>query len=94
MKIPCGNKIYDVHVILRGKQYLFMTGTHRPFMKINVPYLDESKDILAIKNYGENEGLLDLLKKQGVVIEQVGEVESGFVMIPLVKINIQKLIAL
>ena len=94
MKIPCYDEVYDVHVEAHGKQYLFMTDTHGPFMKINIPYLDKSKDILAIKDYGENEGLLHLLKKKGVVIEQVGEVESGFVMIPLVKIDIEKLMTL
>ena len=94
MKMRYGNEIYDVHVEVHNKQYLFVTKNHEPFMKINIPNLDKSHDILAIKNYSENEGLLHLLKKKGVVIEQVGEIEPGFVTIPLVKIDIQKLMSL
>lgn len=94
MKMSCGNEIYNVHVEVHNKQYLFVTENLEPFMKINIPNFDKSHDVLAIKNYSENEGLLRLLKKKGVVIEQVGEIESGFVTIPLVKIDIEKLMAL
>jgi hypothetical protein len=56
---------------------------HFPFMTctVNMPGLE--MDELAIKNYSENEGLLEFLVEEGVLEEPHRYVESGFVMIPV-----------
>ena len=99
MKIKSFGETYDVFVSQSGSgkdtQYIFLTSdTFEPFCKINIPYLGESDTIIAVKNYSENEGLLEQLEKAGVIVEKLGEVESGFVKIPLVRIDKEKLLAL
>ncbi len=43
-------------------------------------------DEVAVKNYSENEGMVDCLKEAGIIGEQVGNFASGFVVIPIFKL--------
>ena len=48
-------------------------------------------DVLAIKDYSENSGLLNFLEEQGVVRDILGSVPSGFVSVPIVLVDLDKL---
>ena len=50
------------------------------------------KDLAYIKDYSENQGMLDALLKAGVVEDIVGHKRSGYVMIPLCRLNLEKLV--
>ncbi len=56
---------------------------HCPYMSVtvNVDGLDENE--VAIKNYSENEGILDVLVDEGIVKPPHRHVKSGFVLIPI-----------
>ena len=44
-----------------------------------------------IKDYSENEGMLDALKEAGIVKDVINYVNSGFVTIPLVQLDLDVL---
>jgi hypothetical protein len=48
---------------------------------VNLNGLDENE--VAIKNYSENEGILDVLVAEGIVKSPHRYVNSGFVKIPI-----------
>lgn len=50
-----------------------------------------TEDVAFIKNYSENTGILDMLIKEGIVIEVINEVQSGFVKLPLCQLNLDLL---
>jgi hypothetical protein len=54
---------------------------------VNLPDIPIPKDCAFIKDYSENEGLVEALTSAGIITEQVGEVRSGHVMIGLYKLN-------
>ena len=56
---------------------------HCPYMSVtvNIEGLDENE--IAIKNYSENEGILDVLVDEGIVKPPHRHVKSGFVLIPI-----------
>ena len=56
---------------------------HCPYMSVtvNIEGLDENE--VAIKNYSENEGILDVLVDEGIVKPPHRHVKSGFVLIPI-----------
>ena len=87
---------YDCYVATAGygKEILYqlMNKEEGPVANINIPYLNQSDTVIAVKNYSENEGMLDVLKEAGVVKQIVGYVQSGFVEIPLVEIDKNKLL--
>ena len=43
-------------------------------------------NMLAVKDYSENEGIFEALKAQGIVSSPVRHITSGYVTIPVVKI--------
>lgn len=44
---------------------------------------------VAIKNYSENEGILEVLVAEGIVSEPVQYVQSGFVSIPVCELLVE-----
>jgi hypothetical protein len=56
---------------------------------VNVPALALAKDEVIIKNYSENEGILEVLISAGIVKETGETVKMGFVECPIVKLLIQ-----
>jgi len=55
---------------------------------VNLPNADVPDGHVLIKNYSENEGILDALVKAGVIGEPIAEIPTGFVMVqvcPLLK---------
>lgn len=54
-------------------------------MTVNVGQLPDG--LVAIKSYSENEGLLEQLISLGLVTEVVSYASSGFVSIPICKID-------
>lgn len=55
---------------------------------INMPSIALNDNIVIIKNYTENEGILDALIKHKVVSEPIGFVQTGFVQSPMCKVLI------
>ena len=55
---------------------------------INMPSLELNDNIVIIKNYSENEGVLDALIKHEVISEPIGVVQTGFVKSPMCKVLI------
>lgn len=52
-----------------------------------------TENIIAVKNYSENEGLLEELTKAGVIKSVLGHIQNGFVEIPIVEIDREKMLA-
>ena len=53
---------------------------------VNLPDVELAEDEVCIKDYSENEGMLDALVREGIVSETVRHVPSGFVTIPICKL--------
>lgn len=58
---------------------------------VNLPDETIQPDEAFIKDYGENQGVLAFLHETGVIVEIVRFVRSGYVNIPLCKLNMDKL---
>lgn len=58
---------------------------------VNLPGEQMNEDEAAIKNYAENVGVLSFLRENDLVLEVKRVVRSGYVNIPIVKLNIDKL---
>jgi hypothetical protein len=54
---------------------------------INLPMESMKADEVAIKNYSENEGIVEALKEAGVITEKVRDVGAGFTIVPVYKVN-------
>jgi len=52
---------------------------------VNIPEVPLNEGEIIIKDYSENEGVLDFLQQNGLVGEVLREVQSGFVTCPIVK---------
>lgn len=48
-------------------------------------------DEIAVKDYGENVGVLAFLRENGIVTDIVRWVKSGYVTIPICKIDLKRL---
>lgn len=53
---------------------------------VNIPEANLKPDEVIIKNYSENEGVLEFLIENGIVSEPVRHIPSGWVTFPIVKI--------
>lgn len=52
---------------------------------VNLPDIDLKDDEIIIKNYSENEGMLETLQKFGYISDSIKEVSSGFCHFNIVK---------
>jgi len=50
---------------------------------INIPNANIDENMVIIKNYSENEGILDMLVKEKIVTKPIRYVQSGFEMCPV-----------
>ena len=55
---------------------------------VNLPDDDIPEKYVAIKDYSENEGMLNLLIKEKIVAQPVEHINSGFINIPICKLLI------
>lgn len=55
---------------------------------VNLPDEPIEDDEVAIKNYSENEGILEVLIHANVISEPLREVDLGFVTVPICKLLI------
>jgi hypothetical protein len=53
---------------------------------VNLPDFPLAEDRVAIKDYSENEGMLDALVEAGIVEELGLHAETGFVTVPICKL--------
>jgi hypothetical protein len=56
---------------------------------VNIPEVKLKPYMTIIKDYSENEGMFLALKKAGVIRSKIGEVRSGFVVLPVVRLNMK-----
>jgi hypothetical protein len=61
-----------------------------PCGQVNVPYLGQSETVIAVKDYSENEGMVEFLEDNGVILSFVG-FNQGF---PVFEIDKEVLLAL
>lgn len=82
-------------------RYSIFSREDGPICDLNIPgytsglakcYQRES--IVAIKDYSENAGTMDFLKNLGVVKQEIGKISSGYVMLPVVELDVEKLMSL
>lgn len=93
MKYNLNGEIFDV--TLERCNYLnntlalelVETETGEPFMMCTVNIPDLSYGEVAIKNYSENEGVLDFLIKEGIVEPPHRFASSGYVSLPVCKVK-------
>jgi hypothetical protein len=52
---------------------------------VNIPEVPLNEGEIIVKNYSENEGVLDFLQQNGLVGEVLREVQTGFVKCPIVR---------
>jgi hypothetical protein len=62
------------------------TGEPMTVASINFPFVEMANDEVAIKNYSENEGILDLLIAANIISTPVRFTQSGFIQSPICKI--------
>ena len=55
---------------------------------VNIPEEKIGKDEIIIKNYSENEGILDILIKANIISKPIRMVETGYVEVPVCKLLI------
>jgi hypothetical protein len=58
---------------------------------VNVPQLNLSYNEAVIKSSSENLGMIEWMKEQRLVVEVLGNWQSGFCSYPIVKLNMPKL---
>ena len=93
MKYNLNGEIFDV--TLERCNYLnntlalelVETETGEPFMMCTVNIPDLSYGEVAIKNYSENEGVLDFLIKEGIIEPPHRFDSSGYVSLPVCKVK-------
>jgi hypothetical protein len=54
---------------------------------VNLPDQPLEADMVAIKNYSENEGIEDALLEAGVLVKKLCNVVTGFASVPVYRIN-------
>lgn len=50
---------------------------------VNCPHVEIPSDCIVVKNYSENEGMLEALQEAGIVGGVVGHIHTGFVIVPV-----------
>jgi hypothetical protein len=93
MKYNLNGEIFDV--TLERCNYLnnalalelVETETGEPFMMCTLNIPDLSYGEVAIKNYSENEGVLDFLIKEGIIEPPHRFASSGYVSLPVCKVK-------
>jgi len=69
---------------------LIEVGTNEPIAvaTVNLPNIPMKDNEIAIKDYSENETMLDVLISAGVVSKPIREVQTGYVTIPICELLI------
>lgn len=77
---------YDVYAKINTEEKsinLFCQEDNTPFAKASVQIKDLESNEIAIKNYSENEGILEYLCENKIITQPHRYVESGYVTIPI-----------
>jgi len=77
-----GSKIKRKAIVLKDDEGVVTTAT------VNMPGYPCDDDQIYVKNYSENEGMLQaLIDHELVLVEPVNELKAGFVTIPLMTLT-------
>lgn len=63
------------------------TNEHLTTCTVNVGKIRDALKAVAVKDYAENEGMLDFLKRIGLVGKTLYTQQSGFVVVPVVELT-------
>jgi hypothetical protein len=85
-KYPNGNLKLDIWGIIPEDG-----NWNQPISTVTVNVGKQPKTQIAIKSYGENEGMLEFLQTLGLVGQPVMLERSGYVTIPVCEINLEVL---
>ena len=77
----------------KDTRYQLFSNEVGPLGYINISYLGKSDTVIAVNDYSEMAGTLDALKELGIVKAELGHVQSGFIKLPLVEIDKEKLLS-
>ena len=58
---------------------------------VNLPEIKLKKNQTIIKDYSENEGMLNSFQNVGLVKKIIGSTQTGFVVCPIIELNMEKL---
>lgn len=75
---PNGRKAIELIDAKNGESVLVAT--------INVPEVQINDDEVIIKNYSENEGILEALIKSNVISSPIKTIQTGFITAPICKL--------
>lgn len=70
--------------------YETLTGELVATVTVNLGEELQAEDLAYIKDYSENEGMLDFLQEEGIVKEVVGMEITGYVAVPLCILDLTK----
>ena len=83
---------------IRGKgketRYEIFSMNDGPVMTVNVPGFGLSETVVAIKSYGENVGTMEFLEGNGLIKKHHGLKISGFAILPIVELDLERLKAM
>jgi hypothetical protein len=57
----------------------------------NIPEVDLTWDLVAIKNYSENEGILECLIANNFISEPIQEIKNRYTEFPVCQLNLEKI---
>lgn len=69
-------------------QLLTKEGMPYAVATINIPDADLKEDEVIIKNYSENQGILEMLIENDIVVNTYREIKTGMVSVPVCKLLI------
>lgn len=80
----------------KGKytRYEIFSVNDGPIMTVNLPGYGVSETVVAVKDYSENAGTMNFLKKHNLIKKSHGYKISGFVLLPIVELDLEKLKAM
>ena len=81
----------DCYFQINSQRVMIMSQTEGPICRVNNPELDpDFPNEIALKNYSENEGLLDELIRLGVVQDTGLTVQSGYTVHNICTFDVDK----
>lgn len=83
--------IIDISGSGKFTRYDLVSLSEGPITTINLPGYGESETVVAIKDYSENIGMMKFLSKYKLIKRVLHYKPSGFVMLPIVELNLEKI---
>lgn len=93
LKTKYGN-YKDCRIITKGSgkytRYEIWDNENGSIVNVNLPGYGESETVIAIDHNFKND-ILAFLKEHNLIVEYLGEIPSGYVTLPIIRIDAEKL---